>query len=64
MKAISRHKTSGDVFAIKTDEADPSSLKLCRGEQIRKLEMAFIDEGGFTERLYRVRSEARGKKSR
>jgi restriction system protein len=27
--------------------------------QLRTLEQAFINEGGFTERLYRVRSEAR-----
>lgn len=29
--------------------------------QIESLEKAFVDEGGFTERLYRVRKAARGK---
>jgi len=29
-------------------------------QQLRALEKAFLDEGGFTERLYRVRTEARG----
>lgn len=28
-------------------------------QQLRVLEKQFVDEGGFTERLYRVRSEAR-----
>lgn len=32
--------------------------------QLRTLEKAFIDEGGFTERLYRVRSQAREKNGR
>ncbi len=32
--------------------------------QLRTLEEAFIDEGGFTERLYRVRSQAREKNGR
>ena len=27
--------------------------------QLRSLEKAFLEEGGFTERLYRVRSQAR-----
>ncbi len=31
--------------------------------QIASLEKAFVGEGGFTERLYRVRSAARGRKS-
>ncbi len=30
-------------------------------QQLRQLEAAFIEEGGFTERLYRVRSERRGR---
>ncbi len=30
-------------------------------QQLRALEKAFIEEGGFTERLYRVRSQARRK---
>jgi four helix bundle suffix protein len=30
--------------------------------QIASLEKAFVEEGGFTERLYRVRSKARGRK--
>lgn len=30
--------------------------------QIASLERAFVEEGGFTERLYRVRTAARGKK--
>jgi len=29
------------------------------GRQLQKLEQRFLDEGGFTEKLYRVRSEAR-----
>ena len=28
--------------------------------QLRALEKEFVEKGGFTERLYRVRSEARG----
>ena len=28
-------------------------------QQLRQLEAAFVEEGGFTERLYRVRSERR-----
>jgi restriction system protein len=31
-------------------------------QQLRQLEQAFLKEGGFTERLYRARSEARRKK--
>ena len=31
-------------------------------QQLRSLEKEFLKEGGFTERLYRVRSEARGRK--
>jgi len=31
-------------------------------QQLRTLEKEFLKEGGFTERLYRVRSEARGRK--
>jgi restriction system protein len=31
-------------------------------QQLRALEKAFLQEGGFTERLYRARSEARRKK--
>jgi four helix bundle suffix protein len=30
-------------------------------QQLRSLEKAFVKEGGFTERLYRVRSQARKK---
>jgi four helix bundle suffix protein len=29
------------------------------GRQLQKLEQQFLDEGGFTEKLYRARSEAR-----
>ncbi len=32
--------------------------------QLRALEKGFLEEGGFTERLYRVRSQAREKKRR
>lgn len=32
--------------------------------QIASLEKAFVDEGGFTERLYRVRTAARGNKNK
>lgn len=28
-------------------------------QQLRQLEQAFLDEGGFTERLYRARQQAR-----
>ena len=31
------------------------------GRQIGSLEQAFVDEGGFTERLYRVRSQRRNR---
>jgi four helix bundle suffix protein len=31
-------------------------------QQLRQLEQAFLKEGGFTERLYKARSEARRKK--
>lgn len=31
------------------------------GRQLRKLEQSFLDEGGFTERLYRERQARRGK---
>ena len=31
-------------------------------QQLRALEKAFVDEGGFTERLYRVRTETRRRK--
>ena len=31
-------------------------------QQLRQLERAFVEEGGFTERLYRTRSAARGKR--
>ena len=33
-------------------------------QQLRQLEKAFLHEGGFTERLYRVRSEARRERQR
>ena len=33
-------------------------------QQLRALEKGFLEEGGFTERLYRVRSQAREKKGR
>jgi len=39
-----------------------SLLNLCRhllGRQISSLAAAFVEEGGFTERLYRVRSARR-----
>jgi len=29
-------------------------------QQLRALEKSFLEEGGFTERLYRVRSQTRG----
>ena len=29
-------------------------------QQLRALEKAFLKEGGFTERLYRTRTQARG----
>lgn len=32
--------------------------------QIASLEKAFVDEGGFTERLYRVRTAARGNRNK
>src|SRR5205823_4537138 len=32
--------------------------------QIASLEKAFVDEGGFTERLYRVRTRARGNQNK
>ncbi len=32
--------------------------------QLAGLERAFVQEGGFTERLYRVRAEARGRPPR
>ncbi|MFO7638201.1 MAG: four helix bundle suffix domain-containing protein [bacterium] len=31
------------------------------GRQLRTSEQAFLDEGGFTERLYRTRSQRRGR---
>ena len=31
-------------------------------QQLRALEKEFLEEGGFTERLYRVRSQARKNK--
>jgi len=30
-------------------------------QQLRQLEAQFLEEGGFTERLYRVRSERRNR---
>ena len=30
-------------------------------QQLRQLERAFVEEGGFTERLHRVRSQARNR---
>jgi four helix bundle suffix protein len=33
-------------------------------QQLRALEKGFLEEGGFTERLYRVRSQARERKER
>ncbi len=33
-------------------------------KQLEALESAFLEEGGFTERLYRVRSERRNRKER
>jgi four helix bundle suffix protein len=36
--------------------------ELLRDEQLHVLEKRFFQEGGFTERMYKVRSVQRGKK--
>ncbi len=41
-----------------------ASLEELLGQQLRALEQEFLREGGFTERLYRVRSQVRDGKRR
>ena len=40
--------------------ASLEELNYLLDQQLRALEKSFIEEGGFTERLYRVRSQTRG----
>ena len=59
-----------DAYGLRTADAETAANTLIclvnqasylLGRQLRTLEQAFLDEGGFTERLYRVRSERRGR---
>jgi four helix bundle suffix protein len=58
-----------DPYALKTASAEAAANTLIclinqasflLGRQLQKLEQAFLQEGGFTERLYRDRNRARG----
>lgn len=57
-----------DLYGLKTADAETAAnTLLCLanqasfllGRQLRALERAFVEQGGFTERLYRVRTERR-----
>ena len=59
-----------DAYGLRTADSETAANTLIclvnqasylLGRQLRTLEQAFLDEGGFTERLYRVRSERRGR---
>jgi four helix bundle suffix protein len=59
-----------DAYGLRTADAETAANTLIclvnqasylLGRQLRTLEQAFLDEGGFTERLYRARSERRGR---
>jgi len=59
-----------DPYDLRTADAETAANTLIclvnqasylLGRQLRTLEQAFLDEGGFTERLYRIRSERRGR---
>jgi four helix bundle suffix protein len=59
-----------DPYGIATASAETAAnTMLCLthqasylvGRQLRSLDAAFVDEGGFTERLYRTRRQARGR---
>lgn len=58
------YKTYGRVFGgnrgKRSDLFDPSTNYLL-DQLLRQLEQQFLNEGGFTEKLYRVRSQARRK---
>lgn len=58
-----------DLYAFKTAPAEAAANTLIclinqasflLGRQLQKLEQGFLQEGGFTERLYRERNRARG----
>ena len=59
---------TSDPYSLKTASPEVSANTLIclinqasylLGRQLRKLEQQFIEEGGFTERLYKVRTQAR-----
>ena len=54
MKAASAEAAANTVICL----INQASFLL--GRQLRKLEQSFLEEGGFTERLYRKRRERRG----
>ncbi len=58
-----------DIYSIKTASAEVAAntiiclinqASFLLGRQLKKLEQSFLNEGGFTERLYRKRHERRG----
>jgi len=58
-----------DIYSVKTASAEvAANTVICLinqasfllGRQLEKLEQSFLNEGGFTERLYRKRQERRG----
>ncbi len=59
---------TSDPYSLKTASPEVSANTLIclinqasylLGRQLRKLEQQFVEEGGFTERLYKVRTQAR-----
>ena len=66
-----RSAGDGDAYNIRTvDAGTAANTMICLinqasfllGRQMRKLEQSFINEGGFTERLWQVRNQTKRKK--
>jgi four helix bundle suffix protein len=63
-----RSYSSYKTYCEKADAETAANTAICLihqanyllDQQLRKLEKQFLEEGGFTERLYRARSQARG----
>lgn len=56
-----------DPYGLRTASAEAANTLICLtnqasfllGRQLQTLEQAFVDEGGFTERMYRARQSKR-----
>ena len=61
-KTYSTYIESSPEMAAKTMVCLIHQTNYLLDQQLRALEKAFLEEGGFTERLYKARSEARSRK--